>query len=303
MHPYNYVNSIGSGQLYNHQISVPPLYSQPPIPIYKRVIGRRAPMSGSDQVYQAQRMTPVEIEVYDQTNPPFSWISSTDQMDVAVKVPFSGGMSPTSHGHKEASVPLVDYVEWESQEPSDNWPMLSPSPGLAPHGQFNPGTQQLKPIGGTSQGHYQSLAPSSNTKGFNPQNHPFPLTHPLNHAGLNTQGYPAGNKDFKSPNQPFPWAQPNQHAGMFAPENPAAIPFGFGASGKHANLGGLGNPAGWAGQTNPMGWGVPGSLMGWGNNGGNGQTGIFGNLLKVGKNTMNGIGIISSLIGMGKFLF
>ena len=43
--------------------------------------------------------------------------------------------------------------------------------------------------------------------------------------------------------------------------------------------------------------------MGWGNNGGNGQLGMLGNLLTAGKGTMSGIGMISSLIGMGKFFF
>ena len=40
---------------------------------------------------------------------------------------------------------------------------------------------------------------------------------------------------------------------------------------------------------------------GMGNNGGYGQPGMLGNLLTVGKGTMNGIGMLSSLMGMGKF--
>ena len=51
------------------------------------------------------------------------------------------------------------------------------------------------------------------------------------------------------------------------------------------------------------GWGGPWAPMGWGNNGGNGQLGMLGNLLTAGKGTMSGIGMISSLIGMGKFFF
>ena len=96
---------------------------------------------------------------------------------------------------------------------------------------------------------------------------------------------------------------------MFAQGHPAALlppsanPFGFSASGQQANWGGFGNPAGWGGQVNPMGWGGPGAPMGWGNNEGIGQPGILGGLLKAGKGTMGGIGIISSLIGVGKFLF
>ncbi len=38
---------------------------------------------------------------------------------------------------------------------------------------------------------------------------------------------------------------------------------------------------------------------GMGNNGGYGQPGMLGNLLTVGKGTMNGIGMLSSLMGMG----
>ena len=49
--------------------------------------------------------------------------------------------------------------------------------------------------------------------------------------------------------------------------------------------------------------GGPWAPMGWGNNGGNGQLGMLGNLLTAGKGTMSGIGMISSLIGMGKFFF
>ncbi|MBI0577909.1 hypothetical protein IEC97_11115 [Neobacillus cucumis] len=41
-----------------------------------------------------------------------------------------------------------------------------------------------------------------------------------------------------------------------------------------------------------MGWGGPGSPMGWWNNEGMGRPGILGGLLKVGKGTMNGMGII-----------
>lgn len=42
---------------------------------------------------------------------------------------------------------------------------------------------------------------------------------------------------------------------------------------------------------------------GMGNNGGYDQPGMLGNLLTVGKGTMNGIGMLSSLMGMGKFFF
>ncbi|PDY31931.1 hypothetical protein COO17_31575, partial [Bacillus wiedmannii] len=72
--------------------------------------------------------------------------------------------------------------------------------------------------------------------------------------------------------------------------SPPVKPFNSNAN----NWGVFGNPPGWGGQVNPMGWG---------NNGGNGQPGILGNLLTVGKGTMNGIGMLSSLLGMGKFFF
>ena len=42
---------------------------------------------------------------------------------------------------------------------------------------------------------------------------------------------------------------------------------------------------------------------GMGNNGGYDQPGMLGNLLTVGKGTMNGIGMLSSLMGMGSSSF
>ncbi|MGH1160398.1 hypothetical protein QRE62_19470 [Bacillus mycoides] len=104
---------------------------------------------------------------------------------------------------------------------------------------------------------------------------------------------------------PFPWAQPFNHTGMFAQGHLAALlsppakAFNFSTN----NSGVFGNPPGWGGQVNPMGWGGSWPPMGWGNNGGNCQAGMLGNLLTVGKGTMNGIGMLSSLIGMGKFFF
>ncbi|MBE5108562.1 hypothetical protein IGI01_25960 [Bacillus thuringiensis] len=147
-----------------------------------------------------------------------------------------------------------------------------------------------------------------------------------------------GHAGFNSPKQPFPWDQSLHHAGMFPQGHlptvqPSANPFSFNANGQPMNWGVFGNPVGWGGQGNAMGWGVtwspmgwgnnggngqpmnwggqgnvmgwgvPWSPMGWGNNGGNGQPGMFGNLLTMGKSTMNGIGMINSLIGMGKLFF
>ncbi|MBG9855264.1 hypothetical protein [Bacillus wiedmannii] len=141
----------------------------------------------------------------------------------------------------------------------------------------------------------------ANYTGFNTQSPLFPLGQPIHYAGMMPQGHPAnwtplqghaGN--FQKP--PLPWAQPFNHTGMFAQGHLAALlsppvkPFNSNAN----NWGVFGNPPGWGGQVNPMGWG---------NNGGNGQPGMLGNLLTVGKGTMNGIGMLSSLLGMGKFFF
>lgn len=117
-----------------------------------------------------------------------------------------------------------------------------------------------------------------------PQGHPTNWPPLPGHAGFN----------FQKP--PFPWAQPFNHTGMFAQGHLAALlsppakPF-------HINT----NNSGVFG--NPPGWGSPWAPMGWGNNGGNGQLGMLGNLFTAGKGTMSGIGMISSLIGMGKFFF
>ncbi|KLT16006.1 hypothetical protein AA980_20660 [Neobacillus vireti] len=166
-----------------------------------------------------------------------------------------------------------------------------------------------------AQGQPLGWAPLAGNKGFNPKKQPLPWAQPNNQTGMMTQVHPdswappAGNKGFNSQIQPFPWAQPVNHAGIFGQGHttallpPPANPFGFSASGQQANWGGFGNPAGLGGQVNPMGWGGPWTPMGWGNNGGKGQPGILGGLLKVGKGTMNGMGIISSLFGVGKFLF
>ncbi|WP_166703097.1 hypothetical protein [Bacillus albus] len=139
----------------------------------------------------------------------------------------------------------------------------------------------------------------ANYTGFNPQTPPFSLGQPIHYAGMIPQGHPAnwtplqghvGN--FQKP--PLPWAQPFNHAGMFAQGHLAALlsppakAFNFNTNN---NWGIFGNPPGWGGQVNPMGWGN------------NGQPGMLGNLLTVGKGTMNGIGMLSSLIGMGKFFF
>ncbi|PFB26173.1 hypothetical protein [Bacillus cereus] len=143
----------------------------------------------------------------------------------------------------------------------------------------------------------------ANFTGFNPQPPPFPLGQPIHYAGMTPHGYPAnwaplqGHAGFNFQKPPLPWAQPFNHTGMFAQGHLAALlsppanPFHFNTNN---NWGILGNSPGWGGQISPIGWG---------NNGGNGQPGMLGNLLTVGKGTMNGIGMLSSLIGMGKFFF
>ncbi|MDA2623292.1 hypothetical protein PDQ36_08170 [Bacillus cereus] len=155
---------------------------------------------------------------------------------------------------------------------------------------------------------------SAGHAGFNYQEQPFLGAQPINYAGMMPQGHPAnwaplaGHAGFNFPQKPFPGAQPFHHAGMFPHGHfstlpPSTNPFSFGSNGQPMNWNVFGNPAGWGGQGNAMGWGGPWAPMGWGNNGGNGQPGMLENLLTMGKGTMNGIGMLSSLMGMGKFFF
>lgn len=97
--------------------------------------------------------------------------------------------------------------------------------------------------------------------------YPFGWDSPANYTGFNPQ------------TPPFPLGQPIHYAGTMPQGHP------------NNNWGIFGNPPGWGGQGSPMEWGN------------NGQPGMFGNLLTLGKGTMNGIGMLSSLIGMGKFFF
>ncbi|GAB6488372.1 hypothetical protein J0818_29500 [Bacillus cereus] len=112
----------------------------------------------------------------------------------------------------------------------------------------------------------------------------------------------AGYAGFTSPKQPFHHAAMFPH-GHFSTLPPSANPFIFNVNGQSMNWNTFGNHTGWGEQGNFMGWGGPWAPTGWGNNGANGQPGMLGNLLTMGKNTMNGIGMINSLIGMGKFFF
>lgn len=140
----------------------------------------------------------------------------------------------------------------------------------------------------------------ANYTGFNRQSPPFSLGQPIHYGGMMPQGHPVnwtplqGHAGFNFQKPHFPWAQPFNHTGMFAQchlaalLSPPAKAFNFNTNN---NWGIFGNPPGWGGQVSPMGWGN------------NGLPGMFGNLLTVGKGTMNGIGMLSSLIGMGKFFF
>ncbi|OOZ91106.1 hypothetical protein [Bacillus cereus] len=145
-------------------------------------------------------------------------------------------------------------------------------------------------------------APANYTD-FNPQTPPFSLGQPIHYAGMMPQGHPAnwtplqGHAGFNFQKPPLPWAQPFNHAGMFAQGHLPALlspPAKAFKLNTNNNWSILGNSPGWGGQISPMGWG---------NNGGYGQPGMLGNLLTVGKGTMNGIGMLSSLMGMGKFFF
>ncbi|MFZ7945957.1 hypothetical protein [Neobacillus sp. 19] len=208
-------------------------------------------------------------------------------------------------------MPPVDHDEWESEEQPANWPHLPEQPVFLSQGHYE---NSLSP----DHDDWESQEQPANWPQF-PKHLGFmtqtPWAQPINHAGMFPQGPhlgwapSAGNKGFHSQKQPFSWGQPVNNKGMFPQGHPAAMlpppanPFGFSANGQQANWGGFGTPAGWGGQVHPMGWGGPGAPMGWGYNGGNGQPGILEGLLKLGKGTMGGLGIISNLIGVGKILF
>ena len=140
-----------------------------------------------------------------------------------------------------------------------------------------------------------------NYTGFNPQTLPFSSGHPTHYAGMIPQGQPANWTPFRGIQvlifkTSLPWAQPFNHTGMFAQGHLAALlsppakAFKF-----NTNNGGIfGNSPGWGGQISPMGWGITEVTA---------SRGMLGNLLTVGKGTMNGIGMLSSLMGMGKFFF
>lgn len=214
-----------------------------------------------------------------------------------------GSASQKKIGHL---VPLVDQDDWESQEPPAIWPQLPNHQWIASKGQFTSWAQPVNQAGLVGEGQPLGGGPTASHAGFNPYTKPVPWKQPTHHAGMMNQGHStsgapfAGQVGFNSQNHPFPWAHGFNHQGMHpqghfaAMQPPFSNPFGFGANGKPGNFGGFGNPPAWGGQGNPMGWG---------NNGGNGQPGIFDGLLKMGKGTMNGIGILSSLISVGKFLF
>jgi hypothetical protein len=313
MHQYGYVNSKGIGRQFNC-----PLYSQSLIPQLSGIYSRGFSEGWSGQVYPTGWKNPEGLKGYERMTQPVNLTSPAGEMGLPTQDPSSltapadnEGNAP--QGHNWISIPIVDLNDWESQEQSANWPQLPEHPGFGIQGQPTPWSQPNNHTEMFAQGPSPGFTPPVSNKGFNQKKLPFPFPQPTNHAGMFAQGQQAswdplaGHSSFNSQNHPYPWSQPI--AGMFPQGNPAAMlppsanPFGYNANGQKANFGGFGNPAGWGGQVNPMGWSGPGALMGWGNNGGNGRPGILGSLFKVGKGTMNGIGVISSLIGMGKFLF
>lgn len=315
MHQYWYVNSKGNRQLYTNQISVPQLYSQPQIPKFGGINGLGIPEGWSGRVYPAGWKISGGFHRMEQ---PVIRTSSAGQLGLTAQEPSSSWTTPadntgsTSQKQLGNSLPPVDHDDWESEAQHANWPQLPEQLGFMTQA---PWAQPINHAGMFPQGKPLGWASSTGNKGFNPQKQPFPWVQPINHAGMFPQGPhlgwapSAGNKGFNPQKQPFPWGQQVNNKGMFPQGHPAAFlppaanPFGFGANGQQANWGGFGTPAGWGGQVHPMGWGGPGAPMGWGYNGGNGQLGILGGLLKLGKGTMGGLGIISNLIGVGKILF
>ncbi|WP_419180401.1 hypothetical protein [Bacillus xiapuensis] len=354
MHQYWYVNSKGNGQLYNNQVSVPPLYSQPQIPKPGGINVLGVPEDWSGRVYPASWEKLGGVKGFDRMEQPVNLTSPAGKMGLTAQEPSPSWTTSadyegfTPHGHNGKSMPLVNHDDWESHEQPTNLLQLPEHPGFMSQGHngnwlppidHDDWESQEQPTnllqlpehpGFMSQGHngnwlppvdhddWESQEQSANWPqlpehlGFALQGQPTLWMQPISHAGMISQGQPlgwapsAGHVGFNSQKQPFPWEQPVNHAGMFAQGHLAALvppfanPFGFSASGQQANWGGFGNPVVWGGQVNHMGWGAP---IGWVNNNGNGQPGILGGLIKVGKGTMNGIGIISSLIGVGKFLF
>ncbi|WP_423799887.1 hypothetical protein [Neobacillus sp. SAB-20_R2A] len=125
-------------------------------------------------------------------------------------------------------------------------------------------------------GHPVNWAAKINQTGLGVQGQPASWA-PINQTGLSTQGQPAS------------WSPVNQTGW-----NTQGQMMGWGGPGRPLVLGNYGYPAGWGNPRVPMGW--------W-NNAGQGQPGMFGGLLKVGKGALGGLGILSSLISIGRFLF
>ncbi|MBS4212904.1 hypothetical protein [Neobacillus rhizophilus] len=131
------------------------------------------------------------------------------------------------------------------------------------------------PVGNNS-GHPVNWAVHVNQAGLNAHGQPTSWT-PVNQTGLSAHG------------QPATWAPVNQT--------------GLNTQGQMMGWGGPGRLPDWGNYGYPAGWGNPRVPMGWWNNAGQGQPGMFGGLLKVGKGALGGLGILSSLISIGRFLF
>jgi hypothetical protein len=112
---------------------------------------------------------------------------------------------------------------------------------------------------------------------------------------INGLGSPAG---WSGQVNPTGWWIPGGLAGFNSP--------GHLVNWKPVNQKGLnthGQLAGWGNLGGPSGWSSHGIPMGWGNNMGQGQSGMFGGLLKVGKGALGGLGMLNNLINVGKMFF
>jgi hypothetical protein len=135
MHQYWYVNSKGSGQLYNNQISVPPLYSQPQTPKLGGINGLGISEGWSGRIYPAGWKSPGGLKCFDRMEQPVNWTSPAGQMGLTAQEPSSGWTTPADHesftppGHNGNSMPSVDYDDWEAKVQPAKWPQSADHAG------------------------------------------------------------------------------------------------------------------------------------------------------------------------------
>src|SRR3954454_23078200 len=119
MNQYWYVNSKGNGQLYNKQISVLPLYSQPQIPKLRGINGLGISESWSGRVYPAGWKSPGGLKGFDRMEQAVNWTSSAGQMGLTAQEPSSGWTTPADHEGSTSQrqlgnwLPPVEYNDWE----------------------------------------------------------------------------------------------------------------------------------------------------------------------------------------------